>query len=101
MKFEVAVTGSTRTWTDGYPVLRIHRDIASLRAPGRMMRSDALALDGATIADIRRGTAFDSRWYMNGGERGSEERRGRERRTFTPLRDQQNRNPTIRVRERT
>ena len=42
-----------------------------------MMRSDALALDKATIAGIHRSTAFDSRWCMNGGERGSEERRER------------------------
>ena len=42
-------------------MLRIHRDIVSLRAPGRMMRSDALAPDEATIAGIHRGTAFDSR----------------------------------------
>ena len=62
VKFEVAVTGGTRTWTDEYTMLRIHRDIVSLRAPGRMMRSDALALDEATIAGIHRGTAFDSRW---------------------------------------
>ena len=61
VKFEVAVTGGTRTWTDEYPMLRIHRDIVSLRAPGRMMRSDALALDEATIAGIHRSTAFDSR----------------------------------------
>ena len=61
VKFEVAVTGGTRTWTDEYTMLRIHRDIVTLRAPGLMMRSDALALDGATIADIHRGTAFDSR----------------------------------------
>ena len=38
VKFEVAVTGGTRTWTDEYTVLRIHRDIVTLRAPGRMMR---------------------------------------------------------------
>ena len=62
VKFEVAVTGGTRTWTDEYTMLRIHRDIVTLRAPGRMMRSDALALDEATIAGIHRGTAFDSRW---------------------------------------
>ena len=62
VKFEVAVTGGTRTWTDEYTVLRIIRDIVSLRAPGRMMRSDALALDEATIAGIHRSTAFDSRW---------------------------------------
>ena len=62
VKFEVAVTGGTRTWTDEHPVMRIHRAIVSLRAPGRMMRSDALALDEATIAGIHRGTAFDSRW---------------------------------------
>ena len=62
VKFEVAVTGGTRTWTDEYPMLRIHRDIVTLRAPGRMMRSDALALDEATIAGIHRSTAFDSRW---------------------------------------
>ena len=43
-------------------MLRVHRDIVTLRAPGRMMRSDALALDEATIAGIHRGTAFDSRW---------------------------------------
>ena len=61
VKFEVAVTGGTRTWTDEYTVLRIHRDIVSLRAPGRMMRSDALALDKAIIAGVHRGTAFDSR----------------------------------------
>ena len=61
VKFEVAVTGGTRTWTDEYTMLRIHRDIVSLRAPGRMMRSDALALDEATIAGIHRSTAFDSR----------------------------------------
>ena len=61
VKFEVAVTGGTRTWTGEYTMLRIHRDVVSLRAPGRMMRSDALALDEATIADIHRGTAFDSR----------------------------------------
>ena len=61
VKFEVAVAGGTRTWTDEYTMLRTHRDIVSLRAPGRMMRSDALALDEATIADIHRGTAFDSR----------------------------------------
>ena len=80
VKFEVAVTGGTRTWTDEYTMLRIHRDIVTLRAPGRMMRSDALALDEATIAGIHRSTAFDSRWrYMNGGERGSEERRERGR----------------------
>ena len=62
VKFEVAVTGGTRTWTDEYTMLRIHRDIVSLRAPGRMMRSDALALDEATIAGIHRSTAFDSWW---------------------------------------
>ena len=62
VKFEVAVTGGTRTWTDEYTVLRIHRDIISLRAPGRMMRSDALALDEATIVGIHRSTAFDSWW---------------------------------------
>ena len=62
VKFEVAVTGGTRTWTDEYTMLRIHRDIALLRAPGRMMRSDALAPDEATIAGIHRSTAFDSRW---------------------------------------
>ena len=61
VKFEVAVTGGTRTWTGEYTMLRIHRDIVSLRAPGRMMRSDALALDEATIAGIHRRTAFDSR----------------------------------------
>ena len=61
VKFEVAVTGGTRTWTDEYTMLRIHRDIVSLRAPGRMMRSDALAPDEATIAGIHRSTAFDSR----------------------------------------
>ena len=61
VKFEVAVTGGTRTWADEY-MLRIHRDIVTLRAPGRMMRSDALALDEATIAGIHRSTAFDSRW---------------------------------------
>jgi len=61
VEFEVAVTGGTRTWTDEYTMLRIHRDIVSLRAPGRMMRSDALALDEATIAGIHRSTAFDSR----------------------------------------
>ena len=61
VKFEVAVTGGTRTWTDEYTMLRIHRDIVTLRAPGRMMRSDALALDEATIAGIHRSTAFDSR----------------------------------------
>ena len=61
VKFEVAVTGGTRTWTDGYTILSIHRGIVSLRAPGRMMRSDALTLDKATIAGIHRGTAFDSR----------------------------------------
>ena len=33
-------------------MLRIHRDIVSQRAPGRMMRSDALALDKATIAGM-------------------------------------------------
>ena len=60
VKFEVAVTGGTRTWTDEYTMLRIHRDIVTLRAPGRMMRSDALALDEATIAGIHRSTAFDS-----------------------------------------
>ena len=43
-------------------MLRVHRDIVTLRAPGRMMRSDALALDEATIAGIHRSTAFDSRW---------------------------------------
>ena len=43
VKFEVAVTGGTRTWTGEYTMLRTHRDIVSLRAPGRMMRSDALA----------------------------------------------------------
>ena len=62
VKFEVAVTGGTRTWTDEYTMLRIHRDIVTLRAPGRMMRSDALAPDEATIAGIHRSTAFDSRW---------------------------------------
>ena len=62
VKFEVAVTGGTRTWTDEYTMLRIHRDIVTLRAPGRMMRSDALALDEATIAGIHWSTAFDSRW---------------------------------------
>ena len=51
----------TRTWTDEYTMLRIHRGIVTLRAPGRMMRSDALALDEATIAGIHRSTAFDSR----------------------------------------
>ena len=56
------MTGGTRTWTDEYTMLRIHRDIVTLRAPGRMMRSDALALDEATIAGIHRSTAFDSRW---------------------------------------
>ena len=61
VKFEVAVTGGTRTWTDEYTMLRIHRGIVPLRAPGHMMRSDALALDEATIAGIHRGTAFDSR----------------------------------------
>ena len=61
VKFEVAVTGGTRTWTDEYTMLRIHRDIVTLRAPGRMMRSDALAPDEATIAGIHRSTAFDSR----------------------------------------
>ena len=61
VKFEVAVAGGTRTWTDEYTMLRTHRDTVSLRAPGRMMRSDALALDKATIAGIHRGTAFDSR----------------------------------------
>ena len=61
VKFEVAVTGDTRTWTGECTMLRIHRDIVSLRAPGRMMRSYALAPDGATIAGIHRGTAFDSR----------------------------------------
>ena len=61
VKFEVAVTGGTRTWTDEYPMLRIHRGTVSLRAQGRMMRSEALALDEATIADIHRSTAFDSR----------------------------------------
>ena len=61
VKFEVAVTGGTSTWTDEYTILRIHRDIVSLRAPGHMMRSDALALDEATIAGIHRST-FDSRW---------------------------------------
>ena len=60
-KFGVAVTGGTGTWTGEYTMLRIHRDIVSLRAPGRMMRSDALALDEATIAGIHRSTAFDSR----------------------------------------
>ena len=58
VKFEVAVTGGTRTWTDEY---RIHRDTVSLCAPGHMMRFDALALDEATIAGIHRSTAFDSR----------------------------------------
>ena len=62
VKFEVAVTGGTRTWTDEYTMLRTHRDTVSLRAPGRMMRSDALALDEATIAGIHRSTAFDLRW---------------------------------------
>ena len=61
VEFEVAVTGGTRTWTDEYTMLRIHRDIVSLRALGCMMRSDALALDGAAIAGIHRSTAFDSR----------------------------------------
>ena len=56
------MTCGTRTWTGEYTMLRIHRDIVSLRAPGRMMRSDALALDEATIAGIHRSTAFDSRW---------------------------------------
>ena len=42
-------------------MLRIHRDIVSLRAPGQMMRSDELALDEAAIAGIHRGTAFNSR----------------------------------------
>ena len=55
------MTGGTRTWTNEYTMLRIHRDIVSLRAPGRMMRSDALALDEATIAGIHRSTSFDSR----------------------------------------
>ena len=50
VKFEVAVTGGTRTWTDEYTMLH---DIVTLRAPGRMMRSDALALDEATIAGIQ------------------------------------------------
>ena len=61
VKFEVAVTGGTRTWTDGYTMLRTHRGTVSLRAPGRMMCSGALALDEATIAGIHRNTAFDSR----------------------------------------
>ena len=61
MEFEVAVTGGTGTWTGEYTMLRIHRYIVSLRAPGRMMRSNAPALDKATIAGIHRGTAFDSR----------------------------------------
>ena len=41
VKFEVAVTGGTRTWTDEYTVLRIIYE--------------------ATIAGIHRSTAFDSR----------------------------------------
>ena len=52
VKFEAEVTGGTRTWTETYPLFRIHRDLVSLRAPGRTMRSDALALDEVTIADI-------------------------------------------------
>ena len=60
-EFEVAVTGGTHTWTCECPMLRVHRDIVSLRAPGRMMRSGVLALDEATIADIHRGTTFDLR----------------------------------------
>ena len=58
----VAGTGGTRTWTDEYTMLRTYRDTVSQRAPGRMMRSDALALDEATIAGIHRSTACDSWW---------------------------------------
>jgi hypothetical protein len=35
VKFEVAVTGGTRTWTNEYTVLRIHRGTVSLRARSR------------------------------------------------------------------
>ena len=80
VKFEVAVTGGTGTWTDEYTVLRIHRDIVTLRAPGAARcvptrspstRRPSPASTGALRA-IRGGD-------MNGGERGSEERieRGR------------------------
>ena len=93
VKFEVAVTGGTRTWTDEYTMLRIHRDIVTLRAPGRMMRSDALALDEATRHPPEHCVRFVVviyEWRREGKRR---EEREREERTFTPPRDQQNHTP--------
>ena len=51
VEFEVETNGEAHIWTGEYAPHFIHRDPVSLRSPGRAMRSDALELGGATIAD--------------------------------------------------